>query len=135
MSAPKWTQSEALALCVLVEQVAPDCGCHVALTGGLLYKDGPRKDCDLLFYRIRQEPTINMDALWLALEAIGIELQSGFGWVYKAAYQGKNIDCFFPESPGGEYTDAEREEAAKARHEAKLWKDMDFRDPIHKVEF
>jgi hypothetical protein len=28
---------------------------------------------------------------------------SGFGWCYKAEYQGKPIDCFMPEEKGGEY--------------------------------
>ena len=49
-----WTQQHAIELCKRIESVCPRYGCHVALTGGLLYKDGPRKDCDILFYRIRQ---------------------------------------------------------------------------------
>lgn len=49
-----WTQEEAIQLCRLLEALAPTFGCHVALTGGCLYKDGERKDCDILLYRIRQ---------------------------------------------------------------------------------
>lgn len=34
-----WTQAEAVALAKKIEAVCPAFGCHVALTGGLLYKD------------------------------------------------------------------------------------------------
>lgn len=95
-----WNQSEAISLCQNVEAVCPPCGCHVALTGGLLYKSGERKDCDLLFYRIRQWDKIDMDSLWTALNAIGVEKISGWGWCYKARFNGKPIDCFFPEEQG-----------------------------------
>src|ERR1035437_5571090 len=57
----QWTQTEAIELCVKVEAICPKYGCHVALTGGLLYKQGKRKDCDLLFYRIRQVEQIDFD--------------------------------------------------------------------------
>lgn len=39
-----WTQAEAIALCRKIEDVCPAFGCHVALTGGVLYKLGERKD-------------------------------------------------------------------------------------------
>ncbi len=98
----QWTQAEAIALCKLIEAVCQRSGCHVALTGGLLYKDGPRKDCDLLFYRIRQRREIVMDALWESLETIeGFKKVKGWGWCYKAEYKGKLIDCFFPEEQDG----------------------------------
>lgn len=35
-----WTTHEALALCRLIEEFAPLYDCHVALTGGTLYKNG-----------------------------------------------------------------------------------------------
>lgn len=92
-----WTQAEALALCARMEEVTPEFGCHVALTGGLLYKEGPRKDADILLYRIRQTPKIDLDGLFEALAKIGIERTRGYGWVHKARYQGKPIDLFFPE--------------------------------------
>src|SRR3546814_15766415 len=47
-----WTLDDAVALCRKIEKIAPEYGAHVALTGGTLYKDGPRKDVDLLFYQI-----------------------------------------------------------------------------------
>lgn len=96
-----WTQAEAIELCTRIEVTCPLYGCHVALTGGLLYKTGPRKDCDLLFYRIRQVKKIDMPGLWKSLAALGVEKCRGFGWCYKATYQGKTIDCFFPEEEKG----------------------------------
>jgi len=94
-----WTQDEALVLCVLIESICPKYGCHVALTGGLLYKDGLRKDCDILFYRIRQEPFIRWDDLFIALEVVGFKVVDDFGWCKKLTYRGKNIDAFDPEAP------------------------------------
>lgn len=110
-----WTQQQAIDLCVKIEAVCPAFGCHVALTGGLLYKQGERKDCDILFYRIRQRSEIDMDGLKFALVEIGVDLFKGFGWCYKAVYVSggihKQIDCFFPEEQGGEYNAKEAREA------------------------
>jgi hypothetical protein len=101
-----WTHDEAVALCRDVEAICPAFGCHVALTGGTLYKDGPRKDADILFYRIRQVERIDEAGLFAALAEIGVERTTGFGWCIKAKFGGKSIDCFFPEEDG-EYTQGE----------------------------
>jgi hypothetical protein len=98
-----WTQQEAIDLCVKVEAICPKFGCHVALTGGLLYKTGPRKDCDLVFYRIRQRPEIDNQKMIEALQQIGFGVFKGFGFVLKTDYQGKSVDCMFPEEIGGTY--------------------------------
>lgn len=98
-----WNKSDAIALCTIVEMVCQSAGCHIALTGGLLYKSGQRKDCDILFYRIRQRDKIDMDVLWMSLAEIGIIKLSGFGWCYKCEWLGRKIDCFFPEEQEGEY--------------------------------
>lgn len=116
-SPPKWTQAEAIELCIEVEAICPQYGCHVALTGGLLYKEGRRKDCDLLFYRIRQVDEIDYKGLWSALSDIGLVQTTGFGWCYKAVYKGKNIDCFFPEEEDGTYSPHEVAEVIDAREE------------------
>lgn len=99
-----WTQQEAIDLCVKLERIAPKFGAHVALTGGLLYKSGLRKDCDVLIYRIRQIETIDIDGLFSAAAEVGIVKTGGFGWCHKAEYLGKPIDFFFPESDG-DYAD------------------------------
>lgn len=98
-----WTLSEAVALCTVVEAICPQFGAHVALTGGVLYKEGPRKDVDILFYRIRQVEYIDTDGLMEALRAVGIEPGPDYGWCYKATLRGKPIDFFFPERDGLEY--------------------------------
>lgn len=97
-----WTQAEAIELCRKIEAVVPAAGCHVALTGGTLYKDGPRKDADLLFYRIRQVESIDMNELEYQLEFIGVKMRAGWkpGWVIKATFKGKGMDLFFPEEDG-----------------------------------
>lgn len=99
-----WTQAEAIDLCRRVEAVCPLAGCHVALTGGCLYKDGERKDCDILFYRVRQEPQINTTILFLKLREIGLDCKSTtWAWFFRGTYNGKGVDVFFPEATGGEY--------------------------------
>lgn len=108
----KWTQAEAFDLCARIEAVCPPHGCHVALTGGLLYKDGPRKDADILFYRIRQVEEIDVDGLMGALKELGVEPGDDFGWCFKASYRGKQIDFFFPEREGDEYPATESPDLA-----------------------
>lgn len=94
----EWTQKEAGAICRQFEKVAPEFGAHVALTGGLLYKDGPRKDCDILFYCIRQWDAIDEEGLLAALERLGLVIVQQYGWVRKAKWFGKDVDLFFPEA-------------------------------------
>ena len=93
-----WAQHEAISLCRAVEAICPQFNCHVALTGGLLYKDGDRKDCDILFYSVRGTE-IDKDGLRLALIEIGFDTFVDFGFVQKTKYQGKRVDVFFPEHP------------------------------------
>jgi hypothetical protein len=96
-----WTLGEAVALCRLISIIAPDYGCHVALTGGVLYKFGPRKDLDLLFYRIRQVEKVDVDGLFDALASIGIvRVVREARWCVKGTHEGRPIDCFFPDLSG-----------------------------------
>jgi hypothetical protein len=93
-----WTQAEAIELCTAIETIAPKYGCHVALTGGLLYKSGPRKDADILIYRIRQTAAIDFDGLFASMKLLfGIERGPDYGWCKKASLDGKPIDFFHPE--------------------------------------
>jgi hypothetical protein len=122
----KWTQKQAIALCVLIESICPNYACHVALTGGMLYKHGERKDCDLLFYRIRQAAKIDMEGLFDALSEIGFENIRGLGWCYKAEFEGRKLDLFFPEQPSGEYNQDELVEREQARDEKVVFDDIAF---------
>lgn len=93
-----WSQADAVALCRDVEAICPEFGCHVALTGGTLYKNGHRKDVDLLFYRIRQVGEIDRIGLMNALfDRLGIQMSARHGWVTKATLNGKVVDLFFPD--------------------------------------
>lgn len=94
-----WSQEMAIFLCRQLEEIAPKYGCHVALTGGCLYKDGERKDVDILFYRIRQVEEIDIAGLVKELEEFGVVFGKDHGWVYKATWCGNDIDFFFPERP------------------------------------
>ena len=93
----------AVDLCRKIELIAPKFGCHVALTGGCLYKEGNRNDLDILFYRIRQVENIDQDGLFSELENMGLSKINGFGWVFKSSYKGVDLDLFFPEEQGGVY--------------------------------
>ena len=93
-----WTLQDAVFLCRMLEQISPKYGAHVVLTGGTLYKDGPRKDCDILFYCIRQWDEIDESGLLEALTQVGFEIGRKHGWVTKATYCGRNVDLFFPDA-------------------------------------
>lgn len=98
-----WTTEEAIALCKLVEGFCPDYGFHVALTGGLLYKEGGRKDCDLVLYQIRQRQP-DWNGFWKAAAAHGFdENPQCFGFVSKTHFNGKCVDFLWPEAPVGDY--------------------------------
>lgn len=95
--------AQAIILCREIEEIAPIYGCHVALTGGCLYRDGVRKDIDILFYRIRQVDKIDHDGLKAALQAVvGLTDIKGFGWLLKAKWKDMDVDMFFPEEIGGD---------------------------------
>ena len=101
-----WTQEEAISLCRKIEAFSPEYGAHVALTGGCLYKEGVRKDCDILFYCIRQWPEIDETGLLGRLAKEGFAIGKRKGWVWKADYQGNPVDLFFPEAyPAGDGDD------------------------------
>lgn len=93
-----FTLEKAVILCRRIEAICPPFGCHVALTGGALYKDGERKDADILFYNVRQVDALDRPGLLDALQKIGFVLGEQHGWVQKATYKGHDVDLFFPEA-------------------------------------
>lgn len=111
----QWTQDRAIMLCRILETVVIPFGCHVALTGGLLYKDGPRKDCDIIIYRKGEassdpdrpsfEEQVDRDALIRAVAATGFKIEGVFTRVAKLTCIDDNslLDLIFPEC-GGAYT-------------------------------
>ena len=96
-----WSQEEAIALCRALESFAPEFGAHVALTGGCLYRDGERKDVDILVYRIRQIERIDWAGFFdQCASQIGIIFHNDYGWCKKASLADKRIDFFDAESDG-----------------------------------
>jgi hypothetical protein len=91
-----WNQPDAVELCRAVEAIIPPFGYHIALTGGVLYKDGPRKDVDILFYPICASD-LDWSGMWVHLEKIGLRKLKGEEgyWCVKAEWHGKPVDCFF----------------------------------------
>jgi hypothetical protein len=109
---PVWTLQDGVALCTAIHELpSQKFNCHPALTGGLLYKQGPRKDCDIVIYQRgdvdgKREP-IDWANLWIALESIGLLLAHDFGYVKKCVYHGKHVDVFDPTEDGGNYQNEE----------------------------
>ena len=112
-----WTRQEAVELCILLEPIAAKFECHIALTGGLLYKEGPcRKDCDIIIYRAGLPSpaarrgtffeAVNRNALLAAFEKEGVIVQRIYNRVVKATYKHlrtdlpKPVDFIFPECDG-----------------------------------
>lgn len=102
-----WTQREAIAFCTMLEPIAAKYGGHVALTGGTLYKDGMRKDVDILIYRSADEPEFQWGAFFAEIkQEFGVMLGADYGWCKKACTQdGSRIDFFDP-FRGGEHMSA-----------------------------
>lgn len=96
------TLEGAVSLCKIIKDICPLYGMHVALTGGVLYKDGPRKDLDLLFYPIIDPNEIyDVDGLLNHLAKLGISSEKPNEeypdqFVVKAWYKQQRIDLLFP---------------------------------------
>jgi len=97
---PQWVLAEAIELCTLIQSVSPAFSAHPALTGGLLYKTGPRKDCDIVIYQRGdsngERKPIDWGGLWEALEGVGLTLTEDFGYCKKCRWRGKVVDIFDP---------------------------------------
>jgi hypothetical protein len=103
---PHWTTEEAIELCKLIEPIAVQCKGHIGLTGGLLYKEGPRKDCDLVVYGIRQKEFL-FGLFCAELEKVGVKFVQSFGFVTKFTYNSKSIDILYPEdNTSGDYPES-----------------------------
>jgi hypothetical protein len=94
---PLWIQTEAIQLCRKLEEIAPKFGAHIGLTGGCLYKDGLRKDCDIVVYRIQQIEQIDREGFFEALKSLGITVDGDYGFCVKAHYGlWLSVDFLFP---------------------------------------
>ncbi len=92
-------QSKGLELCKILYKELNIIGVFPALTGGLLYKEGNRKDIDIVLYRHRQElDGFETKEIELILSRCGLTDFQYFGFVTKAKWQGVTVDLFNPET-------------------------------------
>lgn len=90
-----WTLESAVEACRKLEPLAAECGGHVALTGGCLYKEWTRKDVDIMLYRHKRTKPIDMKRFeqWLAL--LGVIVTARFRWLMKCHDKAGNCYDFF----------------------------------------
>ncbi|AUR98070.1 hypothetical protein NVP1246O_63 [Vibrio phage 1.246.O._10N.261.54.E10] len=92
------TQSDGITLCKIIHGKMSGAGFYPALTGGLLYKEGSRKDVDIVIYRNRQQEKFELEAIEKQLEECGLYEFQHFGFVSKAKWRGVTVDLFNPET-------------------------------------
>ena len=92
------TQDLGIELCRVLYEKLNGCGFYPALTGGILYKDGVRKDIDIVIYRNRQQQKFELRDLEKHLSDCGLSEFKHFGFVTKAKWNGIVVDLFNPES-------------------------------------
>lgn len=91
------TQKDGVELCRLIHDKIKDA--FPALTGGLLYKDGERKDIDIILYRHRQDlDPVETSEFEDDLLSIGVKITQCYGFVTKATWNGFDVDIFNPET-------------------------------------
>lgn len=109
----KATLEKAIELCEAIYSELGDLGYFPALTGGSLYKEGKRKDIDIVIYRHRQKvDKFEMRDIKLNLENIGLTEILFYSFVTKAKWQGFCVDLLNPETKvysEEEYTNLVRE--------------------------
>ncbi len=81
-------------ICKTLEPIAAANGGHVALTGGCLYKDGDRKDCDIVIYRHKQAEPLNRTKLFKDMIAAGFVPGTDYGRISKWTFNQSSIDLF-----------------------------------------
>ncbi len=101
------TKNEGMELCKILHESLSQKGFYPALTGGLLYKDGARKDIDIIIYRNRQQHAgFEMHNIEHDLNECGVFIDECYGFVTKAKWKGFTIDLFNPESTA-DFSDGE----------------------------
>jgi hypothetical protein len=121
-----WTQELALSECVRIEHAVSCFGLHVALTGGCLYKIGPRKDLDIIIYRHHGADECSFDRFRAALSTAGIVLLSQHSNVLKMQNSdGRSIDILlraisWPETLSCSEGTSDSEDSAAAKEKVAL---------------
>lgn len=122
-------------MAVIIESIAAQHGMHVGLTGGQLYKDGPRKDIDFVLYHAsntdRSEKKVF--AIMCDLYSEGFSNITNFGRVTKLTYEDLYVDILYPEFDGaGEYVEASRQhpDAIEGSNPYSVFTEWDIKDSI-----
>ena len=103
-------QQKGIELCQKIHKKLLGYGYFPALTGGLLYKEGERKDIDIVIYRHRQDvAAFEMRDIEDHLIDIGFYGFNYFGFVTKAKWKGLDVDLFNPEAREDEHVYGEGE--------------------------
>lgn len=102
-------KEDAERLCKKLFEVLYGEGYYPALTGGLLYREGSRKDIDIVIFRNRQTVThFEMENIENLLTECGLSEFQYFGFVTKCKLGDLNVDLFNPETKvefeDGDYT-------------------------------
>lgn len=93
------TNSDGLELCKILYTELSSEGFYPALTGGLLYKSGERKDIDIVIFRNRQlHASFEMKEIEHLLMKVGLSDFTYYGFVTKAKWKGFTVDLFNPET-------------------------------------
>jgi len=99
---------QALHIAKHLEEGLPDT-LHVGLTGGVLYKEGERKDIDFVVYSHKCFNQIDTNDLAEKLRTLGFTYVTNYGRVIKSVFTTENkeidVDIIVPESKSGEYVD------------------------------
>lgn len=104
-------KDKAIKLCSKLYQILSPLYFYPALTGGCLYKEGERKDCDVVIFRNRQAHTdFELRDLEPVLSLAGFTDFQHFGFVTKCKYQGDALDLFNPETTSDDDYDSDNVE-------------------------
>lgn len=107
----------AITMCKELYNTLKKYDIYPALTGGTLYKEGLRKDIDIIIYKGTSGGLLSLDeviyegvpisvgssTLHEQFTSVGIEVIQDFGRVVKARWYNTDIDIIFPEAREGEY--------------------------------
>ena len=92
--------NDAVKLCkALYVELSPHY--YPALTGGSLYKNGDRKDIDIIIYRNRETLPFEIYEIQNNLEDAGLYNFIHHGFVTKCEFDGLSVDLMNPETTSG----------------------------------
>lgn len=90
-------QTDGIVLCQQLNKFL-DKKYFVALTGGVLFQRGLRKDIDIIIYRNRATMPFEVEQLGITLQAFGFTNIRYYGFVTKCEWGGHDVDILHPES-------------------------------------